>query len=419
MSTAILVDHISKKFKLPHHKKTTLLQNAIGLLKKQMTYEEFWALKDVSFEVRTGETFGIIGRNGSGKSTLLKILAKVMYPDSGSITMQGKSASFLELGTGFQMELTASENIYLYSSILGKSRKETANVYEAILDFAELKRFEDMKLKNFSSGMYLRLAFSTAIYSDPNNILIDEVLAVGDEAFQKKCMQKIYDFRRHGKTIVVVSHVPSTIKQLCNKALLIDNGQVIRLGHPGKVISEYLSMIDSIDNNKTTAFRTKSLSANPVNNKYGHLIGVDSDVDIDSLSEPNYFVLSRFNAAATGIVYEILIKCSSSGNVKLAIYSDDNGEPGKLLGSINSDIAVTEGWNNITFPNVLLKVDKPYWLAFCSDTKISGTKETGNNIRRFRKEEYSSFKFPQIAGGNFTNDAIYYDLLAAWGDIEA
>ena len=162
MTDAITANNLSKRFKIPHEKKTTLFQNIVGLVKRQFDYEEFWAVKDVSFDIKKGETFGIIGRNGSGKTTLLKILAKVMYPDTGSLSINGKVACFLELGVGFQPELTAKENVYLYSSILGMSRREAKLRYDDIFDFAELRKFESMKLKNFSSGMHMRLAFSTA-----------------------------------------------------------------------------------------------------------------------------------------------------------------------------------------------------------------------------------------------------------------
>jgi len=237
--SAIIVDSVSKKFRIPHEKKTTIFQNIVGLVKRQFDYEEFWALKDVSFEVNKGEALGIIGRNGSGKSTLLKILARVLYPDSGSVAMNGKVASFLELGVGFQYELTAKENVYIYGSILGLSRKEMDRIYDEIFDFAELKKFENMKLKNFSSGMYLRLAFSTAIYAVPDTLLIDEVFAVGDEAFQKKCQEKMLQFKAEGKTIVFVSHSLESVKKLCQRAILLNEGRIITMGDTEKVINEY------------------------------------------------------------------------------------------------------------------------------------------------------------------------------------
>ena len=237
--SAITINNISKRFRLPHHKKTTLFQNALGLVKRQMAYEEFWALRDISFEVERGETFGIIGRNGSGKSTLLKVLARVLYPDNGSVRTNGKVASFLELGVGFQPELTAAENIYIYASVLGMSRRATNEVYDQILDFAELKKFEDMKLKNFSSGMYTRLAFSTAVNCKPDIMLVDEALSVGDEAFQKKCMLKINEFREQGKTIIFVSHALGVVQNLCRRSVLLSEGRIVSIGNTEKIVNIY------------------------------------------------------------------------------------------------------------------------------------------------------------------------------------
>jgi lipopolysaccharide transport system ATP-binding protein len=241
--SAIVVDNISKKFRIPHEKKNTVFQNIVGLIKRQFDYEEFWALKDVSFEVNKGEALGIIGRNGSGKSTLLKIMAKVLYPDSGSISLDGKVASFLQLGVGFQPELTARENIYIYSSVLGLRRKQVDRIYEEILDFAELKRFENMKLKSFSSGMSLRLAFSTAIYAVPDTLLIDEVFAVGDESFQNKCRDKMNQFKTEGKTIVFVSHSLDSVKELCQRTMLLNEGRIVSMGASEKVINDYLALL--------------------------------------------------------------------------------------------------------------------------------------------------------------------------------
>jgi lipopolysaccharide transport system ATP-binding protein len=237
--SAIIVDNVSKKFRIPHEKKTTVFQNIIGLIKRQFDYEEFWALKDVNFEVNKGEALGIIGKNGSGKSTLLKILARVLYPDSGSVSLDGKVASFLELGIGFQSELTARENVYIYSSVLGLSRKQVDTVYEDILDFAELKKFETMKVKNFSSGMYLRLAFATAINATPDTLLIDEVFAVGDEAFKKKCRDKMNQFKDDGKTIVFVSHDLNAVNELCQRSMLLDAGRIVAMGDTERVINDY------------------------------------------------------------------------------------------------------------------------------------------------------------------------------------
>ena len=239
---AINIDSVSKSFRLPHEKKRTLFHNLIGIVKRQMSYEEFWALKNVSFEVKKGETFGIIGKNGSGKSTLLKILAKVLYPDSGTLAMNGRVASFLELGVGFQPELSAEENVYIYGSILGLTRKEIRQKYDQIFEFAELENFKNMKLKNFSSGMYLRLAFACAIHANPDTMLIDEVFAVGDTAFQKKCSDKIKEFQNQGRTIVFVSHSMDSVKQICQRTLLLNKGQMVMQGPTEDVVKEYLKV---------------------------------------------------------------------------------------------------------------------------------------------------------------------------------
>jgi lipopolysaccharide transport system ATP-binding protein len=241
--SAIIVDNISKKFRIPHEKKNTVFQNIVGLIKRQFSYEEFWALKDVSFEVNRGEAFGIIGRNGSGKSTLLKIMARVLYPDSGSVNLDGKVASFLQLGVGFQPELTARENVYIYSSILGMGRKQVDKVYNEIFEFAELKKFENMKLKSFSSGMNMRLAFATAVHAVPDILLIDEVFAVGDESFKKKCSDKMDQFKTEGKTIIFVSHALDAVKALCQRTILLNEGRIVSMDDTEKVINDYLAML--------------------------------------------------------------------------------------------------------------------------------------------------------------------------------
>ena len=240
---AIVVNNVSKLYKIPYEKKTTLFQKIIGLAKRQLSYEELWILKDLSFSVEKGETFGVIGRNGTGKTTLLKMLAKVIYPDSGSIFISGEVASFLEMGVGFQPELTAAENVYIYSSVMGKSRKEIKKSYHEIFEFAELEKFHNMKLKNYSSGMYMRLGFATASHANPDVLLIDEVFAVGDLPFQKTCVDKIHDFQEQGKTIVFVSHGLDTVRSLCRRALLINDSRIVSIGDTEKVIRDYHAML--------------------------------------------------------------------------------------------------------------------------------------------------------------------------------
>ncbi|QQR71935.1 MAG: ABC transporter ATP-binding protein [Methanolinea sp.] len=237
----VQVTRLSKKFKLPHQRSLTAFDRLAAFIKRQPPlYEEFFALRDVNFHVEKGETLGIIGPNGSGKSTLLKIVAGVLAPDRGCVFVRGKVAPFLELGAGFEPELSARENIYLYGAIMGIPRKEIDRRYWDILDFAELHRFEFMKLRNFSSGMYARLAFSIAIQTNPDIFLLDEVLAVGDETFQKKCIEKIEEIRQSGKTILFVSHSLAEVKKLCRNCILLYNGQVAKIGPSDHVIETYL-----------------------------------------------------------------------------------------------------------------------------------------------------------------------------------
>ena len=242
---AILVENVTKRFRIPTERKITIYENLIGLLRGGAhAYEVFDALQDVSFSVKHGETFGVIGPNGCGKSTLLKVLAGVLYPDSGRVKINGKIAPFLELGVGFQPELSARDNVYLYGAIMGLTHKDVDARYEEIMDFSELKRFENMKLRNFSSGMYVRLAFATAIQTDPDVILVDEVLSVGDESFQKKCGEKIDEIRRAGKTILLVSHSLDTVRSLCRRCLLMKSGKMMALGETKDVLAEYERMRD-------------------------------------------------------------------------------------------------------------------------------------------------------------------------------
>ena len=240
---AITVDGISKRFRIPTEKKFTIFDNLVGLLRGgAYAYEDFLALQNVSFSVQRGETFGVIGPNGCGKSTLLKVLAGVLYPDSGSFRVHGRIAPFLELGVRFQEELTARDNVYLYGAIMGLTKKDIDRRYEGIMNFAELKRFENMKLINFSSGMYVRLAFATAIQTDPDVLLVDEVLAVGDEAFQQKCSQKIDQIRSSGKTILLVSHDLEMVEELCERCLLMNGGKIVFLGETESALDEYKRM---------------------------------------------------------------------------------------------------------------------------------------------------------------------------------
>ncbi|MEI6266702.1 MAG: ABC transporter ATP-binding protein [bacterium] len=236
---AIRVEAVSKTFKVPQEKRTSLRGAALNIFTKK-SYDNFEALKDISFEIKKGEFFGIIGRNGSGKSTLLKMLAGIYVTDSGKITIEGKLSPFLELGVGFNPELTGRENLYLGGAILGLSKKEIDGKYEKIVAFSELDDFMDMKLKNYSSGMQVRLAFTLAINAHAEILLMDEVLAVGDSNFQAKCIEEFNNYKEQGKTVVLVSHDIGTIKKYCDRAMLLRNGKIVKIGKAEEVGNEYM-----------------------------------------------------------------------------------------------------------------------------------------------------------------------------------
>ncbi len=235
----IEVAHVSKYFYLPHERITSFKESAARLFKPTDT-KKLTALCDVSFSISRGECIGIIGHNGSGKSTLLKILAKIYYPNSGNIRVNGSISPFLELGVGFNPELTARENIYLNGIVLGISRKEITRVFPQIVAFSQLEKFMDTKLKNFSSGMQVRLAFSVAIQPNADIYLMDEVLAVGDIDFQKKCSDVIHHFKKTGKTVVIVSHDLKSIKAFCNRTLWVDDGIIKHSGVTTDIVKKYV-----------------------------------------------------------------------------------------------------------------------------------------------------------------------------------
>lgn len=235
---AIVVSNVSKHFIIPHEKESTLKGAFVNVLKKNNS-EVFDALKDISFEIKKGEFFGIIGRNGSGKSTLLKILAGIYATDTGSVHIDGRISPFLELGIGFNPELSGRDNIYLNGTVLGLTKKQIDKKFDSIVAFSELERFIDQKLKNYSSGMSVRLAFSVAIHANRDILLMDEVLAVGDINFQQKCLSKFEEYKKEGKTIILVSHDIGAIEKYCDRAMLIQDGIIKMIGDAKEVGEEY------------------------------------------------------------------------------------------------------------------------------------------------------------------------------------
>lgn len=234
---AVHVNDVSKKFRL-YHERNQSLKSAI-MRRKISVHEDFWALRDITFDVPTGSTFGLIGSNGSGKSTLLKCLAKILYPETGTITANGKVAALLEVGSGFHPELSGRENVFLNGSILGMNRKEIQRKFDEIVDFSGVEQFIDQPVKNYSSGMYVRLGFAVAINVDPDILVVDEVLAVGDAEFQQKCFQKFEDFKAAGKTVILVSHSMGSVKSMCDHAAWINKGNLELVGEADPVIAAY------------------------------------------------------------------------------------------------------------------------------------------------------------------------------------
>ena len=233
-NVAVDVQQVSKRFRLYHEKYTSLKEKVIHA--GRVPYEDLWALREVSFGVKEGETVGILGRNGSGKSTLLKCICGVLQPTSGQVVVRGKLAGLLELGAGFQQDLSGRENIYLNGSMLGMSKREVDRVFDDIVAFAELEQFIDNQVKFYSSGMYVRLGFAVAVNVDPDVLVIDEVLAVGDERFQRKCMDRVKQFQREGRTILFVSHSPDQVRAICDRAVVLGDGEMIGLGTPGEAV---------------------------------------------------------------------------------------------------------------------------------------------------------------------------------------
>ena len=237
--TAIKVENLSKSFLIPHKISDTFRERFVRLEWKKK-YELLEALKDISFDVRHGEFFGIIGKNGSGKTTLLKILAGIYTPEKGKVIINGQVSPFLELGVGFNQELSGRDNIFLNGTLLGLSIKEIRSRFDSIVDFSGMERFIEQKLKNYSTGMQVRLAFAVAIHANRGILLMDEVLAVGDTDFQKKCLAEFNRYKSDGKTVVLVSHDIETVQRSCDRVALLSNGEIVKTGMAEEVCREYL-----------------------------------------------------------------------------------------------------------------------------------------------------------------------------------
>lgn len=272
MQPAISIQNVGKSYILAHqqsrnHKYSKLSDAIINLTRsiiksnsaeKAMSKEVFWALKDISFDVKSGERVGIIGRNGAGKSTLLKVISRITTPTKGSMSIYGRVASLLEVGTGFHPELTGRENIFLNGAVLGMTRNDIRRQFDQIVDFSEVERFLDTPVKHYSSGMYMRLAFAVAAHLEPDILIVDEVLAVGDAAFQKKCLGKMREVGSEGRTVLFVSHNMGAITEFCNRVILLDQGNICADGTPQEVIPIYSGNSTHADNNGIYNFPDQS-----------------------------------------------------------------------------------------------------------------------------------------------------------------
>jgi len=294
---AIVVEHVSKHFRIFRGREDTLKGAFARFFRSRVHPEEFWALRDVSFSVAQGETFGIIGENGSGKSTLLKLLCGILRPDQGSIGINGRVAALLELGAGFHPELTGRENIYLNGSLLGFSKTQIDKRFDEIVAFAELEAFIDTPIKHYSSGMYIRLGFAIAVNVDPDVLLIDEVLAVGDETFQHKCYERLQDFKRRGKTFILVTHDLSAVEIFCSQAMLLQGGRVVTSGASRKAIDVYRGQVANKEEGALAEETTRL--AEVASNRWG-----TREVEITgvSLLDPQGIQRHRFQAGESMII---------------------------------------------------------------------------------------------------------------------
>ena len=328
-SNAITVEGLGKKFRLMQDRNWTL--KATLLAGHRTRYEEFWALRDVSFEIPTGETFGIVGGNGSGKSTLLKILAGILRADEGSAVARGRLSALLELGAGFHPELTGRENVYLNGSILGFTSREIRNLFDDIVEFAELEQFIDEPVRNYSSGMYMRLGFSVAIHVEPEILLVDEILAVGDLTFQKRCLDRFARLRDEGRTIVVVSHDLDMIGRLCDSSVWINKGELASVGSSSSVLEDFISHDENSDVNVSD--QTHQLRLKP-----DDLVKSLELVDVNGHSMPS---TASGQPALIRVRYDA-DKAGEPVTVALGLYRAD----GTHVSSINSG-ATTSAGNNV------------------------------------------------------------------------
>ena len=343
-SYAVKVRDVKKSFYLPHHKNNSLKSTITQAFKsKEKGGEMLHALDGISFNIEKGDFFGILGRNGSGKSTLLKIISEIYRPTSGSVHHSGKLVSFIELGVGFKAELTGRENVYLNGALLGFSKDEMAKMYDEIVEFAELERFMDQKLKNYSSGMKVRLAFSVAIRAKADILILDEVLAVGDASFQQKCGDYFETLKNDGKTVVLVTHSMGNVRKFCNRAVVIEGGKVIFDGGPDDAADEYLRLFEKT---KEPAADEPLIEAPQYANIDAAATIVGSEIEIDFTITP----LKRLDDPIVAILIH------NKGTNQVFRWVSDEDAPGRVALVQDTPFHATLRLQNI-FPVGLHKVD--------------------------------------------------------------
>ncbi len=318
MKPILEIQNISKKFRIQHENQPYLsLRDSLTSVfkKKTTTSEEFYALKDVSFTVNPGESIGIIGRNGAGKSTLLKILSSITPPSSGKIITRGRIASLLEVGTGFHPELTGRENVFLNGSILGMRRHEILKNFDAIVDFAGVEKFIDTPLKHYSSGMQLRLAFAVAAFLENEILIIDEVLAVGDAEFQKKCLGKMQEVSNNqGRTVLFVSHNLGTIKTLCNRVIHLGSGKIIDDGDPNSIINSYMLNLNKFDFNQIKINKDYKFRRGNGDALFDSIYGFDKKYNFEEPIELS-FNIKKINDSLEHVYFYFAIKSEHNNEI--------------------------------------------------------------------------------------------------------
>ncbi len=348
MSSAIEIQHVSKQFKLYQEKYTSLKERILHAGK--LPYEEFWALKDINLEIQAGKTTGILGRNGCGKSTLLKCIAGIIQPSSGQVIVRGQLAAMLELGAGMQPDLSGRDNIYLNGSLLGLSRREIDKRFDEIVAFAELEQFIDNQLKYYSTGMYVRLGFAVAVNVEPDVLLIDEVLAVGDERFQEKCLDKVKEFQKEGRTIVVVSHAPELMRKLCDEIIVMEHGNVAIVAPPGEAIRVFretlitagISVPDEIEDDELSDDETA-----PVKHVHRKAEFLSLTVDYPGFGERPYLVTGDPLRVRIEILAHEAIPSARFGVVILT--EKEEVVAAQLSGELAGGDVLDEGKTGITF----------------------------------------------------------------------